>query len=91
MLGNGSFSESDVSVSVPKKSKHYIWKCTIDGPTVEFPVKTTSLIDNGAHIVLIHPDLVTKLGLQLLLLPSPEIVDVELCPQTKHRKHLLIL
>ena len=70
VLGNGSFSESDASVSIPKKSKHYIWKCANDGPAVEFPVKTMSLIDNRAHIVLICPDLVTKLGLHLSLLPA---------------------
>ena len=45
-LGNRSFSEGDASVSHPTKSKHYVWKCLIDGPAVEFPMKTASLIDN---------------------------------------------
>ena len=89
VLGNGSFSESDASVSIPKKSKHYIWKCAIDGPAVEFPVKTMSLIDNRAHIVLICPDLVTKLGLHLSLLPALEIIDIALNSPTKKTQKAL--
>ena len=34
------------------------------------------LLDNGAHVVLIHTDLVTKLGLHRCLLPEPETVNV---------------
>jgi hypothetical protein len=36
------------------------------------------LLNNGAHIVLIHADLVMKLGLCHRLLPEPETVDVAL-------------
>ena len=87
-LGNGSFSKGDASVGHPTKSKHYIWKCLIDH-AVEFPVKMASLIDNRVHIVLIHPDLVTKLGLPLSLLETPEIVDVALdSPTDKSKKTL---
>lgn len=85
VVGNGSFSESDTSISLLTKSKHYVWKCSVDSPAVEFPIKTTSLIDNGAHIVLIHPDLVKKLGLKISLLPSPEVVDVALNSPTEKK------
>ena len=87
-LGNGSFSKGDASVGHPTKSKHYIWKCLIDH-AVEFPVKMASLIDNRVHIVLIHPDLVTKLGLPLSLLETPEIVNIALdSPTDKSKKTL---
>ena len=52
-------------------------------------MKTASLIDNGVHIVLIRPDLVTELGLPLSLLETPEIVDIALdSPTDKSKKTL---
>ena len=69
-----SEEDNDLSVcamSVPVKSKHLIWHCQIHGLTNDFPVKTCALIDNGVHMVLIHPKLITKLNLKkhcLLLL-----------------------
>ena len=83
VIGNGSFSDADTSVSQPTKSKHYVWKCTIDSPAVEFPLRTKTLIDNGAHIVLIRPDLVVQLNLQIHSLQTPELVDVALNSPTK--------
>ena len=82
VVGNGSFSESDTSVSLPMKSKHYIWKCSIDGPAVGFPMKTTSLIDNGAHMILIRPDLVTKLGLQKSLIKPMLLYKIHITGRT---------
>jgi len=76
VLGNGSFSEEDSVSAPPLKSKHFIWKCTTDSPAVEFPVTVSALIDNGAHLVLIRPELVTKLGLPIFKLKEPETVDV---------------
>ena len=77
MIGNETFSsEGDLSVCQPFKSKHYIWKCMIDGILDEFPLKISTLIDNGAHMVLICPDTVKKLGLSTFPLPEPEEVDV---------------
>jgi reverse transcriptase-like protein/integrase-like protein/chromodomain-containing protein len=76
VIGNGSFSDGDASVSPPLKSKHFIWNCTVDGPAAEFPLKFATLIDNGAHMVLIRPDAVSQLGLPLFELPEPESVDV---------------
>ena len=37
---------------------------------------TCALIDNGAHLVLIHPELVSELNLKKHRLPKPEPVDV---------------
>ena len=89
VLGNGSFSsESDSSVRQPFKSKHYVWKCTINGPADEFPVKFSTLIDNGAHMVFIRPDTVTKLGLPSYPLPQPEVVDVAISSSTTTQKTL---
>jgi len=76
VIGNGSLSEGDISVSPPFKSKHFVWKCTIDGPAAEFPLKFSSLIDNSCHLVLIHPDTVSRLGLPVLSLPEPEVVNI---------------
>lgn len=78
---SNSDEDNDLSihdVSAPVKSKHLIWHCQIHGLTTDFPVKTRALIDNGAHLVLIHPDLVDKLKLKKRRLHTPEPVDVAL-------------
>ena len=71
---NADIAERDVSP--PIKSKHLVWECQIHGLLTDFPVKTKALIDNGAHVVLIRPDLVTKLNLRKHRLHEPEIVNV---------------
>ena len=74
VVGNGSYSEgsdnSFSSVSTPAhiKSKNFIWHCSLTGPTVDFPVMKPSLIDNKCHMVLIHPDIVKELGLEIFFL-----------------------
>ena len=79
---NGSFSEgsdnsmASVSTTPHIKSKHFIWDCLLTGPTVDFPVKHPSLIDNGCHMVLIRPDVVAQLGLPVFTLDQPETVDI---------------
>jgi Aspartyl protease len=89
VIGDGSFlTDSDTSVRQPFKSKHYIWKCTIDGHADEFPLKFSTLIDNGAHMVLIRPETVKKLGLPALLLPQPEIIDVAVSSSSSTKKAL---
>ena len=89
VIGNGSFSsESDTSVRQPFKSKHYIWKCKIDSSSDEFPVTLSTLIDNGAHMVLIRPDTVQKLALPTFLLPEPEIIDVAVTSSSSTKKTL---
>lgn len=51
--------------------------------TDDFPVKTRALIDNGAHLALIHPELVERLGLKKYRLHKPELVDVAFSKEKK--------
>ena len=67
----------------PLRGKHLIWNCQIHSLTDDFPVKTRALIDNGAHLVLIHPDLVDHLGLKKYRLHKPELVDVAFSKEKK--------
>ena len=67
---------SDHDVSAPFKSKHLIWHCQVHGLTTDFPVTMHALIDNGAHVVLIRPELVAELGLKKYRLHMPKLVDV---------------
>ena len=76
-------------MSAPLKSKHLVWSCQIHSLTDDFPVKTRTLIDNGAHVVLIRPKLVEKLGLKKRRLRTPEIVDVALHNGQNSRSELL--
>lgn len=62
-------------VSQKIRAKHLIWNCQIHSLTNDFPVKTHALIDNGAHLVLIRPELVEQLGLKRHKLHEPELVD----------------
>lgn len=76
-----SEEDADISgcdMSAPIKSKHLLWRCQIHGLKSDFPVKTHALIDNGAHIMLIHPELVEELTLRKFCLHKPETVDVML-------------
>lgn len=65
------------------KFKHYVWNCMIEGLAVEFPINISTLIDNGAHMVLIQPELVAKLKLCIFQLCKPEIVNVAISTTTK--------
>ena len=91
VLGNGTDSgESDtMSDLAPLKCKHFIWRCFVDGPSTKFPVKVSSLVDNGCHLVLIRPDIVAKLGLRTFPLPSPEPIDVAIKDVKKKKKMVL--
>jgi len=76
-----SDEDADVShrdVSAPIRVKHLFWNCQIHGLINDFPVKTKALLDNGAHLVLICPELVAELGLKMYRLWVPEIIDVAL-------------
>ena len=88
MIGNGSFSDRDTSVSPPFKSLHFVWKCTVDSPLVDFPLKLATLIDNGAHMVLIRPETCSQLGLELFPLPKPELIDIAISSSTSVPKTL---
>src|SRR5271163_4612601 len=39
ILGNGTDSNESDNVSAPLQGKHFVWKCTIDGSALEFPLK----------------------------------------------------
>src|SRR5277367_4221620 len=90
-LGDGTDSGLSDTVSdiAPLKCKHFVWKCFVDGPLTEFPLRTTSLVDNGCHLVLIRPELVAYLGLLTDALQTPELVDVAI-KDTKTKKKLLL-
>ena len=77
-LGDGLDTEDEYNhdMSAPFHSLHLWWKACISGPDTADPVTVLMLLDNRAHIVLIHTDLVTKLGLCCHLLPEPETIDV---------------
>jgi len=87
VLGNRSFSEEDISP--PLCSKHFIAKFKVYGPRLDFALMYAALIDNGAHIVLICPEVVEELGLERHLLPVPEPVDVVITDGRKKAKKLL--
>jgi hypothetical protein len=91
VLGNGTnLGESGtVSDLAPLKCKNFIWRCFVDGPSTEFPIKFLSLINNGCHLVLIRPDVVKKLGLPTFTLPSPEPIDVAIKDSKKKKKMVL--
>ena len=73
-------------VSPPLHGKHLVWNCQIHSSTKDFPVKTHALIDNGAHLVLICPELVNQLGLKKHDLPEPELIDVAFNSQQRKTK-----
>ena len=87
ILGNGSFSEEDVSP--PLRSKHFITKFKIYGPRLDFTLNYSALIDNGAYLVLIRPEVVDELGLERHLLSVPEPVDVAITDGKKKKKKML--
>ena len=87
VLGNGSFSESDVSP--PLRSKHFVAKFQIFADHLDFPLTYTSLVDNGAHIVLIRPEVADELRLQRHPLKKPEIVSVAIEDGKKKKKMTL--
>ena len=84
VLGNGSFSESDVSP--PLQSKHFVAKFNIFAGHLDFPLTFPSLVDNGAHVVLIRPNIVDQLRLQRHPLKTPEIVSVAIEDGKKKKK-----
>jgi hypothetical protein len=51
VLGKGSFLEDDMSPLI--RAKHFVVKFKINRTHLDFPLMYSTLIDNGAHIVLI--------------------------------------
>jgi hypothetical protein len=50
---------------------HFRWPCQLTGPLTEFPLTINSMLDCGAHIILINPILVEKLSLRCFHLHKP--------------------
>lgn len=76
---DGSETNSDdehtiVSNPPPLKCDHLLWDCILRGPTGV--LRVTALIDSGAHLVLVSPSIVAKLGLNPIPLHTPEQVSV---------------
>jgi len=87
VLGDGSFSEGDVSP--PLRSKHFVAKFKIAAKHLDFPLTFASLIDNGAHLVLMRPEVADELHLERHLLKVPETVSVAIEDGKKKKKMTL--
>ncbi|KAF8214602.1 hypothetical protein K438DRAFT_1955648 [Mycena galopus ATCC 62051] len=59
--------DSTIEVSEP----HLFWDFRMEGPMSNLPIPVRGLIDNGAHLVLIHEDLVDCLDLRRQRLHEP--------------------
>ena len=79
---------SHCEVSPQIRSEHLIWNCQIHGLIDDFPVRTRALIDNGAHLILIRPELIEQLGLKTYKLNKPEFVDVTFNNQKRSKTKL---
>ena len=99
ITADGSITEdsdssiASVSDKTPLKGKHFIWTCRIDNAIDQVSVKARALIDSGAHMVLIRPDLVKRLNLRSHPLATPERVDVALgsANHIEHLTHFVII
>jgi Aspartyl protease len=67
----------------PISVSHYIWRANVHGNT-EFPIPIDTLLDNGAHLVLIRPETVIDLGLPVRKLKEPQraTLAINSVPQT---------
>jgi Aspartyl protease len=80
---NGSVQSAPVSHPIfdpspcPISVEHLRWKAAIYG-SGDFPLQFNCLLDNGAHLVLIRPEVVKKLGLKVCKLINPELVSLAL-------------
>ena len=83
VLRNGSFSEDDMSP--PLHSKHFVAKFNIAAAHLDFPLMFSMLIDNGAHLVLIHPEVVEALKLKHHPLKVPETVSIAISENNKKK------
>ncbi|KAH9015035.1 hypothetical protein EDB83DRAFT_2529122 [Lactarius deliciosus] len=85
-------SLASVRVPPPLKERHLTWLCELTNPIDHLWVNTHALIDSGAHMVLIRPDLVDRLKLPKLLLERPERIAVAIDATTPpHITHYVIL
>ena len=87
VLGNGSFSEGNVSPTLCKK--HLILKFQIAAQHLDFPLKFNAMLDNGAHVLLIHPDTVSELQLECFKLKKPKKVSIAISNKKKETMTLV--
>ncbi|KAJ3718247.1 hypothetical protein C8R42DRAFT_585664, partial [Lentinula raphanica] len=52
------------------------WTASLTGPAVSTPVQEDCLLDDGCGFVLIHADVVARLGLKTRRLHQPQVLDV---------------
>ncbi|KAJ7243929.1 hypothetical protein B0H12DRAFT_1236287 [Mycena haematopus] len=72
-------SENDeVSTRSSHRSHHLFWKCLLEGPMSNLPIRVQALIDNGAFLVLIDEELVDMLMLRCFKLYKPEPISLAL-------------
>ena len=74
----GSGSETEEEVSAPLTVLHLQWTCKLSRPNADDPLTVRSMLDCGAHMVLIHSRIVNRLGLAHRPLCSPLPVSVAL-------------
>ena len=87
VLGNSSFSEGDVSPTLHKR--HLILKFQIAAQHLDFPLKFNAMLDNGAHVVLIHPDTISELQLERFKLKKPKKVSIAISDKKKETMTLV--
>ena len=58
ILEGSDVSVSSVRAPPPLKGRHFIWTCQLTNATDRVSLKAKALIDGGAHMVLICPDVV---------------------------------
>ena len=58
-LSDGSDTSVASVSAAPLKGKHFIWTCQLKNAADHFSLKTKALIDGGAHMVLICPNVAT--------------------------------
>lgn len=86
-------SIASVSDAPPLKGKHFLWTCRVDNPADCVSVKARALINSGAHMVLIRPNLVTRLNSASHPLEKAEQVNVTLgsADQITQLTHFVII
>lgn len=77
VVGSGSDSEEDDTVSSPITVPHLMWKANVWGKD-EFQIPIDCMLDDGAHMVLIRPEIVTDLGLHIQKLRKPHLIGLAL-------------
>ncbi|KDR78151.1 hypothetical protein GALMADRAFT_46851, partial [Galerina marginata CBS 339.88] len=85
-----SGSEGSDEVSQPLSVPHLQWDANALGPD-GFPVPITGMFDTGAHVVLISPETVASLALEMKKLRKPLRIDLAINEKdTKEKKKNIV-